>query len=73
MIKYNLISGWGFYFDSWFANKAVDAGAELFSEIKLDDVIVDENKSIIGIKSGSDEITSKLVIAADGATSIIAK
>ena len=60
-------------FDSWFANKAVDAGAELFSEIKVDDVIVDENKSIIGIKSGSDEITSKLVIAADGATSIIAK
>ena len=35
--------------------------------------VFDENNSIIGIKSGDDEITSKLVIAADGATSIITK
>ena len=60
-------------FDSWFAQKAVDAGAELFPEIKVDDVVFDENGFITGIKSGDDEITSKLVIAADGATSIIAK
>ena len=60
-------------FDSWFANKAIEAGAELFPEIKVDDVVFDDKKSIIGIKSGDDEITSKLVIAADGATSIIAK
>lgn len=59
-------------FDKWFANKAIEAGAELFPEIKVDDVIIDKT-GIIGVKSGNDEITSKLVIAADGATSIIAK
>ena len=46
-------------FDSWFAQKAVEAGAELFPEIKVDDVIFDENRFITGIKSGEDEITSK--------------
>ena len=48
-------------------------GAELFTEVKVDNVVTDDKNCIIGIKSGDDEITSKLVIAADGATSIIAK
>ncbi len=59
-------------FDKWFANKAIEAGAELFTEIKVDDLIIADNV-VSGIKSGDDEITSKLVIAADGATSILAK
>ena len=60
-------------FDKWFANKAVEMGAELFTEVKVDNVVTDDKNYIIGIKSGADVITSKLVIAADGATSIIAK
>ena len=52
-------------FDKWFANKAVEMGAELFTEVKVDNVVTDDKNCIIGIKSGDDEITSKLVIAAD--------
>lgn len=59
-------------FDKWLANKAEKVGAELFPEQKVDDLIISDN-IISGIKIGDDEITSKLVIAADGATSVIAK
>ena len=59
-------------FDEWLANKAVDKGATLFPEIRVDDLIIENNK-VVGIKAGSDEIRAKMTIVADGATSLLSK
>ncbi|MDD2586246.1 MAG: FAD-dependent oxidoreductase [Syntrophomonadaceae bacterium] len=57
-------------FDAWLAAKAEDAGAILACGIRVDDVIMEDNR-IIGIRAGDDEILADVVIAADGANSII--
>jgi electron transfer flavoprotein-quinone oxidoreductase len=59
-------------FDQWFANKAVEAGATLVPGIRVDDLIWD-NKRIAGIIAGTDKIEANVVIAADGAVSLIAE
>jgi electron transfer flavoprotein-quinone oxidoreductase len=59
-------------FDRWFAGKAVEAGATLVSGIRVDDLIW-ENNRITGIVAGTDRIQANVVIAADGAVSLIAE
>ncbi|MCX9083128.1 MAG: FAD-dependent oxidoreductase [Candidatus Methanoperedens sp.] len=59
-------------FDQWFANKAVEAGATLVPGIRVDDLIW-ENKKVVGIVAGTDKIEANVVIAADGAVSLIAE
>lgn len=59
-------------FDAWLASKAEDAGAVLACTIRVDDVLK-ENGRIIGIRAGEDEMPADVVIAADGANSIIAQ
>src|SRR3989338_1343352 len=53
-------------FDQWFANKAVEAGATLVTNIRVDDLLW-KNKKITGIVAGTDTIEADIVIAADGA------
>ena len=59
-------------FDEWLAQKAVEKGAFLLNEVKVDDVLVEKDR-IAGIVAGGDEIRTHLVIAADGAISKIAQ
>jgi electron transfer flavoprotein-quinone oxidoreductase len=59
-------------FDQWFAGKAVEAGATLVTGIRVDDLIW-ENNRITGIVAGKDKIQANVVIAADGAVSLIAE
>jgi len=59
-------------FDQWLAQKAVEKGAFLLNEVKVDDVLFEKDR-IAGIVAGGDEIRTHLVIAADGATSKIAE
>lgn len=59
-------------FDQWFANKAVDAGATLISNIRVDDLLWKEKK-VVGIVAGTDKLESNVVIAADGAVSLMAE
>jgi electron transfer flavoprotein-quinone oxidoreductase len=59
-------------FDQWFAGKAVEAGATLVTGIRVDDLIW-ENNRITGIVAGTDRIQANVVIAADGAVSLIAE
>jgi electron transfer flavoprotein-quinone oxidoreductase len=59
-------------FDQWFANKAVEAGATLVPGIRVDDLIR-ENNRITGIVAGTDTIEANVVIAADGAVSLLAE
>lgn len=59
-------------FDEWFASKAEEAGALLAEGVRVDGV-VKENGSVIGIRSGDEVVRSKVVIAADGANSLVAE
>jgi electron transfer flavoprotein-quinone oxidoreductase len=59
-------------FDQWFANKAVEAGANLVSSIRVDDLLW-KDKKVAGIVAGTDKIEANVVIAADGAVSLIAE
>ena len=59
-------------FDQWFANKAVDAGATLISNIRVDDLLW-KDKRVAGIIAGTDKLEANVVIAADGAVSLIAE
>lgn len=59
-------------FDQWFACKAVETGATLVPNIKVDDVLW-KNKRVAGIVAGGDVIEANVVIAADGAVSLMAE
>lgn len=59
-------------FDQWFAGKAVEAGATLVPGIRVDDLIW-ENNRITGIVAGTDRIQANVVIAADGAVSLLSE
>ena len=59
-------------FDQWFANKAVEAGATLISNIRVDDLLW-KDKKITGIVAGTDKLEANVVIAADGAVSLMAE
>jgi len=57
-------------FDQWFATKAVEAGATLVTNIRVDDLLW-KDKKITGIVAGTDTIEADIVIAADGAVSLM--
>lgn len=59
-------------FDQWFAGKAVEAGATLVPSIRVDDLLW-KNKRVAGIVAGGDALEANVVIAADGAVSIMAE
>ncbi|MBI4386484.1 MAG: FAD-dependent monooxygenase [Elusimicrobia bacterium] len=60
-------------FDRWYAEKAAEAGAEVYAGVKVEDV-VRENGGIVGIRtSEGDELRASVVIACDGVNSIVAQ
>ncbi len=59
-------------FDQWFAGKAVEAGATLVPSIRVDDILW-KNKRVAGIVAGGDTLEANVVIAADGAVSLMAE
>ena len=60
-------------FDKWYAAKAEEAGAEVFSGVKVSGVLKKDGR-IIGIKTGDgDELLASVVIACDGVNSMLAQ
>ncbi len=59
-------------FDQWFAGKAIEAGATLVPSIRVDDLLW-RNKRVAGIVAGGDALEANVVIAADGAVSLMAE
>lgn len=59
-------------FDAWLAAKAEEAGAMVACNIRVDDLLI-ENGSVAGIRAGEDEMRADVVIAADGANSVMAQ
>ncbi len=55
-------------FDQWFAKRAEEAGALLATGIRVDELAW-ENKQVVGIRAGDDEIRANVVVAADGINS----
>lgn len=59
-------------FDKWFADKAVEVGATLIPNIRVDSLLWKDNK-IAGVVAGPDTLEANVVIAADGAVSSMAE
>ena len=59
-------------FDRWLADKAVEKGAMLFPETKVDELIIEGNM-VKGVKTGQDDVLADVVIDCEGTTATLAK
>jgi electron transfer flavoprotein-quinone oxidoreductase len=62
-------------FDRWYAQKAQEAGAFLVPETTVEDLVLNDKKQVIGVKTGRDNgiVYADLVIVADGVNSLLAR
>jgi electron transfer flavoprotein-quinone oxidoreductase len=58
--------------DAWLAAKCEEAGALLMPGVRVDRVLTEQGR-VTGVQAGDDELRSKVVVAADGVNSFIAK
>jgi electron transfer flavoprotein-quinone oxidoreductase len=59
-------------FDSWFADEAVNAGAELFTATLVEDLLW-ENGHAAGVRTRRGDLRARAVIGADGVNSTVAE
>jgi len=57
-------------FDRWLAERVEEKGAVVLSKVRVDGLIQHEGK-VIGVRAGADELGADVVIACDGALSLI--
>src|SRR5262245_3132634 len=71
---YNAYSVLRTEFDRWYATKAEEAGAEVFSELTVTDVLWEDGR-VVGITTGEPdgELLARCVVLADGANSLLAE
>lgn len=71
---YNAYSVLRAEFDQWYATKAEEAGAEVYPEFTVTDLLW-ENGQVIGVTTGEPdgELQANIVILADGANSLLAQ
>ncbi len=72
---YNAYSVLRAEFDQWYASKAEEAGAEVYPEFTVTDLLRDDQGRVTGVSTGEPdgELESHVVILADGANSLLAK
>ena len=58
--------------DAWLAEQAENAGVMVMPGVKVDSLLK-EGGQVVGIKAGDDELRSRVVVAADGVNSFIAR
>src|SRR5215470_11394019 len=58
--------------DPWLAEKCEEAGVLIMPGVRVDRVLR-EGTRVVGVQAGDDELRSKVVVAADGVNSFIAK
>jgi electron transfer flavoprotein-quinone oxidoreductase len=58
--------------DPWLAEKCEEAGALIMPGVRVDRVLIDGTR-VVGVQAGDDELRAKVVVAADGVNSFIAK
>ena len=59
-------------FDAWFAEEAVDAGAELFTATLVEDLLW-EGGRVAGVRTRRGDLRARVVIGADGVNSTVAE
>jgi electron transfer flavoprotein-quinone oxidoreductase len=59
-------------FDAWFAQEAVDAGAELFTETLVEDLLWEEG-CVAGVRTRRGDLRARMVLGADGVNSTVAE
>ena len=62
--------------DPWLAQQCEDAGALIMPGVRVDRVRTDDGESgkrVVGVQAGADELRARVVVAADGVNSFIAK
>lgn len=61
-------------FDQWYASKAEEAGAEVYPEFTVTDLLW-EDGAVVGVTTGDEEgeLLAKVVVLADGANSLLAQ
>ncbi len=57
-------------FDQWLAEQAENAGAQFITGIRVDNLLMRDGK-VVGVEADGDELEAKVVILADGVTSIL--
>jgi flavin-dependent dehydrogenase len=57
-------------FDAWFAQEAVNAGAELFTETLVEDLLWEEG-CVAGVRTRRGDLRARVVVGADGVNSIV--
>jgi electron transfer flavoprotein-quinone oxidoreductase len=70
--RYNAFTVHRAKFDPWFAKLAEDAGALIINRTTVDEVIK-ENGRIVGVKTERGDVMASVVVAADGANSMLSK
>jgi electron transfer flavoprotein-quinone oxidoreductase len=58
--------------DPWLAEKCEEAGALIMPGVRVDRVLT-EGTRVVGVQAGEDELRARVVVAADGVNSFIAK
>jgi electron transfer flavoprotein-quinone oxidoreductase len=59
-------------FDAWFAEEAVDAGAELFTATLVEDLLWEDGR-VAGVRTRRGDLRARVVIGADGVISTVAR
>ncbi len=59
-------------FDAWLAGKAEEAGCDVVCPAVVDELLT-ENGKVTGVRAGEDELTSEVVLLADGVNSLLAQ
>jgi electron transfer flavoprotein-quinone oxidoreductase len=59
-------------FDHWFAQEAVEAGAELFTETLVEDLLWDDGR-VTGVRTRRGDLMARVVLGADGVNSTVAE
>jgi electron transfer flavoprotein-quinone oxidoreductase len=67
---YNAFSVLRARFDPWLAQQAEEAGAALITGVTVDSLLV-ENRQVIGIQAGPDQIGADVVVIAEGTRSLL--
>ncbi|MCL1939295.1 MAG: FAD-dependent oxidoreductase [Desulfovibrionaceae bacterium] len=60
-------------FDAWLAGKAEEAGCDVVCPAVVDALLTDANGKITGIIAGEDELTSDVVLLAEGVNGLLAQ
>jgi electron transfer flavoprotein-quinone oxidoreductase len=64
-------------FDPWLAGKAEEAGVFLMAGVRVDSLLTetapDGGRIVVGVRAGEDELRARVVVAADGVNSFLAR